>query len=217
MIRIPPLWLERAHLVVMYGLPLTWSWVSFLFHTYGTTEGWCDTRLVDENCNPFLFGIIMKFAWYGPMYLVLFLCCLTSIIAALRIRKWKRTVLNIKGSNSSLKLKDEVMTLIGYPIVYLLLTVFSLANAIYTAVDYEITTASLVLWYLHVVTSPFRGAVVAVVYAIDSCSRKWSIQRNKKDPDSESLLGPSVTTKVYSDDSWLKASIEESVSGSVKT
>ena len=225
MIRLPPLWLERAYLVVMYGLPLVWSWVPFLFHTYAATESWCDTRIVDENCNPFLFGIIMQFAWYGPVYLVLFLCCLTSLVAAIRIRKWYGTVLR------DVELKNEIMTLIGYPVVYLLLTVFSLANAIYTADDRNDTTASWVLWYLHVVTSPFRGAVVAVVYAIDSCARKWAVfrrndsfcqylRRNRNDSEGKYLLDPESRNPraCYSDSyMYLNISSEEYDSASVNT
>ena len=210
MIKKPPLWLERAYLVVMYGLPLLWSWVPFLFQTYATTEGWCDTRLEDENCNPFLFGTVMLFAWYVPVYLVLFLCCLTSIVAAIRIR-------NLYMYGTVLKdpeLKNSVLTLIGYPIVYLLLTVFSLANAIYTAVDRDNTTASLVLWYLRVVTSPFRGAVIAVVYAIHSCVHNKNDSRRD---EHLSLLGdPNFSSDgayhtCKSDASWLNISVKERV------
>ena len=234
MIRMPPLWLERAYLVVMYGLPLVWSWVPFLFHTYATAKGWCDMRMVDENCNPFLLGLITRFAlWYGPLYLVLFLCFLASIIAAIRIRKWYGTIFSNGGDNSRLKLKNEILTLIGYPVVYLLLTVFSLANTIYSAVYFENTTTLLVLWYLRVLTATFRGAVIAVVYALDSCSRKWNtpgtvnslpsfcqcLRRNKINSENECLLDESITPKVYSDNSWIKVDLEERVheSALVKT
>ena len=59
----------------------------FLYHTYTTTEGWCDFRVVNKYCHPFIYGYITHFAiWYGPVYLThcetLFLsncyCCYSS-------------------------------------------------------------------------------------------------------------------------------------------
>ena len=78
----------------------------------------------------------------------------------------------------------------------------------------------LFLWYLHVLTSTFRGAVIAVVYAIDSCSRKWNTPGNnnnspsfcqcwQRNNENEYLLDESVTPKMYSDSSWVKVDIEE--------
>ena len=61
------------------------------------------------------------------------------------------------------------MPLVGYPIAYLLLTVFSLANVIDYAIENE--ESSLILLYFRVLTSPFRGAFIAVVYSLNSETR----------------------------------------------
>ena len=171
----PPSWLQYVYLPIMYGLPLLWSWLPFRFHTYATTAGWCDVRLEDEYCKDFVYGYIMRFAvWYGPVYLMLFLCFLSTMIAVMIVHHRLREVVP-EGETNAVRdrLRNEVMPLIGYPIVYLLLTVFSLANAIDIAVNPDITIPT--LWYLHVLTSPFRGAFIAVVYVIDSRARRQII------------------------------------------
>ena len=170
----------------MYGLPITWSWIPYLFHTYATTAGWCDLRMIDENCNFFTYGFIVRFVlWYGPVYCVVFLCFVATMIACAnnhrRSRIWTSIRFIERQRNLSLRLKNEAMPLIGYPIVYLLLTVFSLLNAVDIAVhhrpentaDGAVPVSTLSFWYLHVLTSPFRGAFIAVVYAIDSGTRRW--------------------------------------------
>ena len=218
-----PSWLGYFYLVIMYGLPIFWSWPPFLFHTYAATAGWCDLRMIDENCDFFTYGFIIRFVlWYGPVYSVVFLCFIVTMIACViihrRIRKWTEIHMNEKQHHLSLKLKNEVMPLIGYPSVYLLLTVFSLANAIDSAIhpkpkptaDGAVPVSTLSLWYLHVLTSPFRGAFIAIVYAIDSGTRKriapghvynllcccLLLQRKSTKPEERSPLmqGSSTTT-----------------------
>ncbi len=172
--RWPASWLHYVYLVFMYSCPLLWCWVPILKHTYATTKGWCDLRVVDENCTTFPFGNILRFTvWYAPLYIVLFFCFLATIIAAVSIHRRSKMWYGIYNPNHQQKesrLKNEVKPLIWYPIVYLLLTVFSLANRVDIAVNPDNTT--IVLWYFHVFTSPLRGAFVAIVYALDPETRK---------------------------------------------
>ena len=172
--RWPAFWLQYGYLAVMYILPLLWCWLPFLDHTFATTTGWCDFRVVDEKCDRFLYGYILRFAvWYVPVYVVLFICFLATVIAAVRIHRRSKMwfgIYNPDRQQSDLRLKNEVKPLIWYPIVYLFLTVFSLANSIDIAVNPE--KNSIALWYLHVLTSPLRGAFIAVVYTLDPETRK---------------------------------------------
>lgn len=172
--RWPASWLQYMYLVLMYGCPLLWCWLPVLHHTYATTKGWCDLRVVDENCKNFPFGYILWFAvWYVPVYIVLFVCFLATIVSAVSIHRRSKMWYGIYNPNqqqSELRLKNEVKPLIWYPIVYLMLTMFSLANTIDITIEPEKATD--VLWYLHVITSPLKGAFIAVVYALDSDTRK---------------------------------------------
>ncbi|XP_064396043.1 cyclic AMP receptor 2-like [Halichondria panicea] len=172
--RWPSSRLQYIYLFVMYTLPLLWCWLPFLQHTYATTEGWCDLRVVDENCKSFPYGYILRFSvWYIPVYTILFICFIATIIAALTIHRRSRMwygIYNPDQQQSERRLKNEVKPLIWYPIVYLLLTIFSLANTIDIAINPE--QNNIVLWYLHVFTSPLRGSFIAIVYALDPETRK---------------------------------------------
>ena len=59
----------------------------------------------------------------------------------------------------------EVRYLAIYPIIYLVLNIFSLINRLDTA--FQGDDAEIALYYLHVLTSPLRGAVIAVVFVLD--------------------------------------------------
>lgn len=174
--RWPALWLRYIYLCVMYLLPLLWCWVPVLNHTYATTEGWCDLRTVDERCTPFPFGYILRFAvWYAPFYGTVFVCFVATIIAVIAIHRRSKAwygIYNPDQQQSELRLKNEVKPLIWYPVVYILLTIFSFANTIDIAIHPEPGKNLIVLSYLHVFTSPLRGAFIAVVYALDSETRR---------------------------------------------
>ena len=59
----------------------------------------------------------------------------------------------------------EIRYLLLYPIVYLSLNIFSFINRLDVAVQGD--QAEIIWYYLHVLTSPLRGAVIAVVFAFD--------------------------------------------------
>jgi len=171
--RWPAGWLQYLYLAIMYLGPLVICWIPFLEHAYGTAPGWCDLRAVDEHCNNFEFGFILRFTiWYAPVYVVLFLCFIATLWAAIsshrRTKIWYG-IYNPHKKGSELRIKNEVKPLIWYPIIYSLLTVFSLANAIDIGISPKENTV--VLWYLHVLTSPLRAAFIAVVYALDPETR----------------------------------------------
>ena len=173
--RWPSTSLQYVYLAVMFLGPLVWCWVPFIHHTYASSIVWCDLRTVDEQCNRFVFGDILKFAfWYIPMFILVFICVLVTIFAAIMIqmrsRMWYR-IFNPDNQQTGWKLKNEVKPLIWYPVVYVLLNMFSLANRIDVAVRSPEDSA-IVLWYLHVLTSPLRGAFIAIVYAFDPQVRK---------------------------------------------
>ena len=173
--RWPSTSLQYVYLAVMFLGPLLWCWVPFLNQTYASSLGWCDLRTVDEQCNRFVFGDILRFAlWYVPVYILLFVCFLAIVVAAIMIHRRSRMwygIYNPDYQQTGWRLKNEVKPLIWYPVVYLLLNVFSLANRIDIAI-HSPEDSTIALWYLHVLTSPLRGAFIAIVYAFDPEVRK---------------------------------------------
>lgn len=150
--------------------PALWSWVPFIQLAYGTAGPWCGIRVVDENCEPFEFGIILRFAlWYIPLYIILAGTTVTTLLVFCKVQrdvhKWEG-VYSPEKQDKKKQLKREVQSLIWYPVIYLLLNTFSFINRIYDTANPN--DPLVVLWYLHVVSSPLRGAVIALIYALDS-------------------------------------------------
>ena len=64
----------------------------------------------------------------------------------------------------------EVRYLVVYPIIYLVLNIFSFVNRLDIAI--QESDALLVFYYLHILTSLFRGAVIALAFVLDPDTRK---------------------------------------------
>ena len=166
--------IEPVCIIVMFLAPFSWTWVPFKYHAFGTAGGWCDIRILDENCSSFRLGKILRFTlWYGPFYVILLIIFICTITIYVRVRKTDRNYGGIYDPDTRGKkerLITEVKPLLWYPVVYLLLTVFSVTNRIVDTVHPD--SQVIVLWYFHVLTSNFRGAFISLVYAFDPETRK---------------------------------------------
>lgn len=166
--------LEVVYVCLPYLLPLLWVWVPFIKHSFGNGEAWCDIRPIEEDCSRHTLGDILRFVlWYGPLYVLCLVMLGAALIAACKIRRnsklWSGLHDPFKEQKTQM-LKNEVRPLLWYPILYSILNVFSVANQIDVAIHPSNTIAA--LWYLHVFTSPFRGAAIALAYALDSDTRR---------------------------------------------
>ena len=165
--------IEPVCLIVMFLVPFSWAWVPFKDHAFGTEGGWCDIRILNENCSGFRLGKILRFTlWYGPLYTILpiiFICYIIIYINVRRIDHY-RGVYDPDTRGEKERLITEIKPLIWYPIIYLLLTIFSVADRIVDTINPNHQV--IVLWYLHVLTSSFRGAFISLAYAFDSETRK---------------------------------------------
>lgn len=166
--------LEVIYFLISYFLPVTWFWLPLWKRAYGTAGPWCGIRTVDANCNPFPFGIWVQFGiWYIPLYVSLTIIFFATILIAIKAvrdsRKW-RGKFDPTAKWQSDRIEKEVKPLIWYPVVYLALNVFSLISQIYNAVNPD--NPSIALFYLRLLSSPFRGAFIALVYALDSETRR---------------------------------------------
>ena len=164
---------EPAYYVATYSLPLLWFWVPIWLKAYGTTGGWCGIKSLDTNCQSFQPGYYIQFGiWFAPLYISTGIIIIMLIAVAIKflrnIRQWKGRY-NPVADAAREALKNEIRPLIIYPILYLLLNTFSFVSQIYRAINPH--SPSTVLPYLRVLTSPFRGAFIAVVFALDKDTR----------------------------------------------
>ena len=165
---------EYAYIVVIFFAPLLWTWIPFVKNAFGTAGAWCDIRILNEDCSHFTFGSVVRFAlWYVPVYTMMIVIFVCTVIIVLRIRRDTRKFegkFDPEAKGMKERLVTEVKPLLWYPIIYLLLSTFSIINRI---VDTAHPGSQVIpLWYFHVLTSNFRGAVISLVYAFDPETRK---------------------------------------------
>lgn len=164
---------EPVYYVTTYTLPLLWFWVPIWLRAYGTTGGWCGIKFLDADCKPFTPSVSIQFGiWFVPLYVstaVIIVMLVAVAIKFLRIiRRWHGRFDPVAAAARQ-ALKNEIRPLIVYPILYMLLNTFSLVSQIYRALYPQ--SPSTVLPYLRVLTSPLRGAFIAVVFALDKDTR----------------------------------------------
>lgn len=164
---------EPIYILVTYALPLLWFWIPVWKQAYGTSGGWCGIKFLQKDCKPYSIGAYIQFGiWYIPLYISTFIITglmLTVAIKILRYRRYWKGKYDPVTIGVKQALRDELQPLIWYPIIYLLLNAFSFISQIYRAVFP--TSSSPILPYLRVLTSPFRGAAIAVVFALDRSTR----------------------------------------------
>lgn len=170
-------WLTKVEVIYVflpYLLPLLWVWTPFIHWSFGNGEAWCDIRPVETDCTRYAFGDVLRFClWYGPLYVLCLIMLISALAAAFMIRRKSKQWYGLHDPYQEQRitmLRSEVGPLLWYPVFYSLLNLFSVANQIDVAVDP--TNTVIALWYLHVLTSPFRGATIALVYALDSDTRR---------------------------------------------
>lgn len=165
---------EALCYVCTYALPLLWYWVPLWLGIFGTAGGWCEVKVLDADCKPFKIGVYIQFGiWFIPLYvstaLILAMLLAVAIKSLCTIRRWEGGKYDITGASKK-ALCNEIRPLIVYPILYLLLSTFSFATQIYRAISPD--SPSVVLPYFRVLTSPLRGAFIALAFALDKDTRK---------------------------------------------
>ena len=168
--------LEFSYIVIIAFFPATFNWIPFLWDLYGPSGSWCwiktDTPNNDNNCVKNKKGIILQFSmWYGPLFLILaaILVIYIFIIPILRYQRQKMNTYDLKEIRAFKKMRQEVLVLLWYPLIYMLINLFPLVNRLV----YATTNKTIfVLLILHAIISPLQGGFIAIVYALDPETRK---------------------------------------------
>ena len=165
--------LEIVYVLATYLGPSLWFWVPLWKQSYGTSGGWCGIRFLNEDCSRYGEGTAIAFGiWYVPLYVSLTIIFIAMVIVAI---KSVRDVYVWSGQYDPTEkkkketIRNEIRPLVWYPIIYLVLNSFSLISQIYRAVHPN--DPSIILTYLRVITSPLRGAIIALVFALDKDTR----------------------------------------------
>lgn len=171
---------EPFIVVAIFLLPATWSWVPYVLEGgYGTGNGWCTIRTLNEDCTPYRYEAWLQFGLrYIPLYTLMLITIISIVLVGVRVNmgsmKWVRKWDTVDSAIRE-NLKREILSIIWYPIIFILFNIFSLINQIYTTIHpdpKDLPAAYSVSIYLRVLTSPLRGAFIALAFALDRETRK---------------------------------------------
>lgn len=163
--------LHWLYLVLIFVLPLLWCWVPFVNSMYATSGPWCGVRVLQEDCESFTYGLILRLCLIELPILILFASTTFSSVATWLLLKHKLHT-HEPGSYPQIRPVDrsqlvaELKVLLWLPPLYAVLQLLLLANLAYDSFSPQ--SPLLVLWYLEVLTAPFAGAVVALVTILKS-------------------------------------------------
>ncbi|XP_013421601.1 G-protein coupled receptor 1 isoform X1 [Lingula anatina] len=142
--------------------------VPFTQQAYGPSGIYC---WVKDNYVAWRIGI-----WYGPLYILLALMFTSNIYIAWYLRKLNQgSVIRDRGQNPNLermisRVNQDVRTLLGYPIVYLVLAIFTLANRIHNA-GHGDAQSNFGLVVIYTISITITGTCNAVVFGWSSETR----------------------------------------------
>lgn len=161
--------IELLFPAVIFILPLTFNCIPFVYSSYGRAGAWCWIRNEKSDGSEFSFGQYLRFSlWYVPLYIILFILVVGYFSILCKIRSFNRTWrgrYDPETEEQGDMMEKEVRPLLWYPVFYLILNIFPLANRIQGAISCDPVLA---LWYLQALSDPLQGAFVSVAYALDS-------------------------------------------------
>lgn len=182
---------EWMYIFYILVLPFLVNWIPFIKMGYQKAGLWCWIRSNDAmTCEAFYFGIYLQFfLLYIPLYITLTIECIIYVVILIKIRKKLRPLMSVRDYETKKKLKklkNELLSLVAYPVIFFVFNIPLLANRIYSSINP--TQPSLFLWYLSGLSLPLQGLFTAVAFTVGtrtwndlSCARlKASVRRNEK-------------------------------------
>ena len=164
---------EIFYIFLIFIFPLIFNWIPFINLTYGRDGPWCWIKKFNSDCKKNVFGkVLFVTLWYLPLLLFIFGLVFVYIRIYFAIQKMKRSyqgTYNPKSRQLAKMMQEEFKPLIWFPIIFVVLNIFPIANRI---VDFILEEPVLPLWFLDAILSPLQGAFVSLVYALDPETRK---------------------------------------------
>ena len=162
---------EWFHIFSIFILPFALNWIPFIKLTYGKAGAWCWIKSYEEStCKALLLGQWLQFIlWYVPLYTILGIIALLYVTIVIKIKKKEKKWTGVHEPNKK-QLKAEVLHLLAYPLIYFALSILPFVNHIYTSVNPA--KPKIFLWYLSAILSPSQGTIIAILFIVDSRTRK---------------------------------------------
>lgn len=168
-------YLELFYIVLIFVVPASFNWLPLLWNLYGISGDWCwvkDTVLNGRHCElHYKRGLALQFGlWYGPLFLVCCLIIISYVIIYLLLKYQRRHMNTYDPGRIQLirEIRKEIYCIVWYPVVFMVINIFPLADRIYMIFNEE---PLYVLLLLHALISPLQGGLVCLMYGIHPNTR----------------------------------------------
>lgn len=176
---------ELLYVIFTFGFPFLFSWIPFINMSYGRAGVWCWIRSYDTvNCKTLVFGKWLQFGLlYIPLYGILPILIIVYILIIAKIYKQRKVLSGTDNPHANKVVRQmvsEVLSLVAYPLIYIVLTLPLLLNKINSSISPE--EPSLTLWYLAAFTFPLQGACTGFIFTFSTvmCRRStWMELRSR--------------------------------------
>ena len=164
---------EILYIFLIFIVPLIFNWIPFIKLTYGRAGPWCWIKKFNSDCTINVFAkVLFVLLWYLPLFVFIVVLVFVYSRIYFAIQKTKRSyqgTYNPKSRQLAKMMQNEFKPLIWFPIIFVVLNIFPIANRLTDLIKDE---PFLPLWFLDAILSPLQGALVTLVYALDPETRK---------------------------------------------
>lgn len=171
--------LEWLYAGLTFALPLLLNWIPFLSDSYGRDVVWCWIRSYnynynnnnnsDSGCTHNVGKWLQLGLLYVPLYSVMLILVILYVVIIVTIFRRRRRLTggdgNPHGRKVLRKIVSEVVSLMAYPVIYIVLCLPPLLNLIYSLAASS-GGQSLVLLYLSGVAYPLQGACTGLTFLL---------------------------------------------------
>ena len=149
--------LEVFYIIVPIFFPLLFSWVPFIYESYGIAGAWCWIQMDKQHMKQ---GFYLQIGlWLGPLPLIQLLDMIAMFIIYPILFRCKRKMNVFDKNDGQYLLKQHVpfMLLISLSIIFEWVT---FANRLYVGVTGS--SDFIGIWYIHAMTTSCAGILIAV-------------------------------------------------------
>ncbi|KAI6659096.1 Cyclic AMP receptor-like protein A isoform X2 [Oopsacas minuta] len=165
-------YLEIGYVIFGVVIPIGFSVFPFINSSYGPAGIWCWIT------NKTYAGKILRFGiWYVPLWIIIggiFIIFLIIIVKLLfKVKRW--TLYNSQNDKKKDKIRNEIKSLFLYPIFFLVINIFPIANRIQNVIVPNHPLFPLYL--LHAISTPLLGLGFTMLFVVNKDTLrdlKWS-------------------------------------------
>ena len=166
--------LESFYVFLIFVFPLTFSWIPFIWKSYGRVGAWCWIRSEEQGtCELYFKGLVLQYTlWFGPLYILMFILIVIYLILLIHLYWIRNKMARDRAGTVQGKMMSHLdfKPLIVYPLFYFLLNIFPFINQTYHFVQTD--SPILALWYLEALAMPSIGTLITIAYFLDPETRK---------------------------------------------